>query len=192
MFLLHDLEIRPYLTQCSDFVQSRKRHPPTKTDQSQKKASISHSLIQAIGLSHECGQNFSPHLPLGCTGNAVQWSMDGFWFCFFESQIIGLNGSFTQEFFNYWVIAALFSQQFLFFGLNISTFFNYSSSQKFQVSLPPHWFCLEHASIYLDFSSGTQGTNNTAGWFHHSGVEWGSNSCCSTNKNLCFSEICLR
>jgi len=56
------------------------------------------------------------------------------------------------------------------FSINISTSFYYSSSQMFQVPSPPCCFetCF-HLSVF--FSSALQTKhNNTAGWFHQSGV----------------------
>ena len=67
-------------------------------------------------------------------GSSLWCSVDWFWLCSFQSKITHLNGSFTYEFFNYLVIATLFPLQFLFFGLDISGSFSYSSLQMFSNS----------------------------------------------------------
>ena len=64
MFLLYELEIRAYITHT--VILCKVEEVPSPDRPISKKASASPSLIQAIGLSHECGQNFSPDPLAGC------------------------------------------------------------------------------------------------------------------------------
>lgn len=156
MFFLCELEIRAYVTHTVILYKVKKvpvlDRPSLKTSLYILQSNPGHRA-----WPWECGQNFClTYLLAGCRcarpspDNAIWWPTDWFWFC-----SLSLNGSFPQEGSNYWVTATQFPLQFLFFGPNISSSFHYSSLQMFEMTSPPAWLCLEHASIYLYFSSST-------------------------------------